>query len=424
MKKSYLASMAALFLWAGISLGQGPAAPLVPPLDRAVDYSPDGHPGSCCVGEGYATHGVVSAEAEYVLWFLANAHDSFPVAATGPLGAPGTRILGAIGDAEHEKDEPGSGGRFRIGYWQTQENPWVPGGIRDVGVEAVVFFVGQRSVDFADKSSSTIFRPFFDVNHQAPSGFVVSFPGLASGAVRAHSQADLWGAEANVWKNVGFTWPGTNGSVDMMAGFRYLDLNERIDIGSVTAFNPSLAAFPAFLPFAGNTLQVTDSFSVHNRFYGGQVGITGKWWPAGHVLVEGTFKVAVGTTSENLLVAGGQLRTLPDATSVSSPAGLLALPSNIGSHHINKFAQVPELSLKLSAPVASHVTVSAGFSAMYWSRVMRPAQQIDRDLDVRQIPNFPGAASAPPTGFGQPDVSFRQSDLWALGISVGVGINW
>jgi hypothetical protein len=367
-----------------------------------------------------------TADAEYILWFLATPHDNVPITATGSLSGSsirGEQVVSSLGDAEHGHGDPGSGARFAVGYWQVEDNPWVPGGIRDYGAEAVVFFVGQRSADFRDASSPTIIRPFFDVNNHVESGFVVAAPGVATGGVTAHAQSQLWGAEANVWKNLGFDYPGTTGSVDGMVGFRYLNLDDRLTIDSASVFNPS-PTDPAFLPLAGKTLQASDSFATHNHFYGPQVGISGKWWPAGGMQVEAAFKVAIGDNYENLQIAGGQLLTPPSGQSKPSLGGLLALPSNIGDYHINKFTQVPEIDLKFTCPVASHVTLTAGFTTLYWSHVLRPADQVERGLDIAQIPNFPGSTTAPPVAFQQPGVPFRQSDLWALGITIGVGIKW
>src|SRR5262249_29953378 len=186
----------------------------------------------------------------------------------------------------------------------------------------------------------------------------------------------------------------------------------------------NLAAFPSFLPFAGNRIDVFDSFTTHNRFYGAQVGINSKWWVESLMIVEGTFKLAVGETSEDLNVAGAQVRTFANGTTATSVGGLLALPSNIGHHPHSQFAQVPELDFSLAYPIINHVTISAGFSALYWSRILRPGQQVDRAIDITQIPNFPGAAGAVPTGLASPSVPFQQSDLWLLGIRIGLEAVW
>jgi hypothetical protein len=123
-------------------------------------------------------------------------------------------------------------------------------------------------------------------------------------------------------------------------------------------------------------------------------------------------------------IAGFQAQKMPDGTRTTTPAGLLALPSNIGIYHRNVFAQVPEVDAKVSIPVFHHLTVSTGFSAFYWSKLLRPALQIDRDLDITQIPNFPAAASVNATGLAKPGVPFKQSDLVLLGISLGFEVHW
>ena len=47
-----------------------------------------------------------------------------------------------------------------------------------------------------------------------------------------------------------------------------------------------------------------------------------------------------------------------------------------------------------------------------------------RVIDITQIPNYPPAVRATPTGLNQPNVPFRESDLWLLGGSVGFEVVW
>src|SRR5207253_1127130 len=143
----------------------------------------------------------------------------------------------------------------------------------------------------------------------------------------------MWGAEANVWKNLFYNYPGTDIIVDLMAGFRFLSLDNELEIGSISVFNPTIAATSPFASFAGNRLAVLDSFRTHNRYYGGQIGIDAKYWPMDRLCAELTFKLALGDTSQDLTIAGNQLRTFADGTSTVSNGGLLALPSNIGHFH-------------------------------------------------------------------------------------------
>lgn len=374
---------------------------------------PAAGPGSC---------GVLTAEGEYLLWFLANSRDSIGLASTDVLGA-GT-LLGTLGDAEHDHRGPTSGGRVTVGYWLIEGNPWVAEGIRDAGGEARFFLVGKRGADFHLDTPATLVIPFFDVNNRRESGLLVAAPGVATGGITARSQVEIWGGEANVWKNVYYNWPGTNFAVDLMAGFRYMSYDGDFDLNATSLYSPNIPANSSFASLAGDRLVVQDSFSVHNRFYGGQVGISAKSWVTERMRIEGDFRLAVGTTDEELSIAGAQVRTSPTGATSTAVGGLFALPSNIGDHHMNKFSQIPEADLKLAYPLGEHLIVTGGFSALYWTRLLRAAHQVSREIDITQIPNFPLAAGATPTGLGLPNVPFRQSDLWLLGISVGAEVSW
>jgi hypothetical protein len=430
MTKWYWVGLATLLVGARCAFGQAAGSAPAPALEpvqvlSVADGVADGHNTALVSETCPERHGVFALDAEYALWFVSSSRAFPAIAATGPLGQPGSLQLEGARDAEHVRSNPGSGGRFAVGYWLIEDNPWVPGGIRDLGAEARFFFVGQRSGDFQTGSEPILVRPFFDLNLGQEAGFVVAAPGLASGSIFAHAQLSLWGAEANVWKNIYYNYPGTTLSVSLLAGFRYLSLDQRLELGSLSVFNQDLSSFTDFLPFAGNTLLVQDSFVTHNRFYGGQVGLTGTCWPLDCVRLEGTVKLGLGVTREELNIVGSQVRTFPNGTTVSSVGGLFALPSNIGHHERNKFTQVPELGLRLAVPVLDHLTVSGGISALYWSRLIRPGLQIDRQIDVSQLPNLPGATSpATPTGLARPSVPFNESDLWLLGVNIGVEVSW
>jgi hypothetical protein len=429
MTKSYLASVASFLLWAGVTFGQAPDAPALPapqnlPVPPAAPVGSEGIDPACYGQPSAAGRAVFTGSLEYVLWFFANTTDALPVATNGNPALFGTSVLGAVADNEREKKEPASGARLTLGYWLLGDNFWVPNNVRDLGAEATFFFVGEQSARFVDQTSPTIFRPFFDANNHVPSGFPVAAPGFAAGGVAARVLDRLWGGEVNVWKNVYYDYPGTTCGIRVMAGARYLDLEQSLDIASISRFSEDLAAFPAFHGFEGNTLRVADSFATHNRFYGAQVGIGGQSWPMYGLVLEADLKLAIGATSEDLTIAGGQVRTLPGGVQIVSPAGLLALASNSGHFHHDKFTQVPEADVKGSIPLSSHLTLTTGFTCLYWSRLLRPAQQIDRALDITQIPNFPPGASATPTGLNQPGVPFRQSDLWVLGVTFGLEVTW
>jgi hypothetical protein len=358
-----------------------------------------------------------------MLWFSPNRRAPVTAAVPTPVGTVFT------GPGDTLQDEGISrhiipGARFALGYWWTSENPWVPGGqLATSGVETRFMFVGQRSVSFADFGSPTLVRPFFDLNNGVQSGVVVAAPGLASGAVTGTASESLWGAEVNAWHGLYHDWPGTTCSVEGMIGFRFLGMDDGIQISRASNFVASPVGFPDYAFLAGNRIREQESFTTQNRFFGGQLGIRGNMY-LDCMTVTGQFQLGVGDTNESINIQGSQLRILPNGQTMVSQGALLALPSNIGRHDRNKFTLLPELGLKLSFPVGDHWVLSAGFTTLYWNRIIRPGDQVDRVVDITQIPSFPGAAAAIPTGFARPGVPFQQSDLWLMGVMVSAEFKW
>src|SRR5262249_35285823 len=123
-----------------------------------------------------------------------------------------------------------SGGRFTLGYWLD------PCAL--CGVEGTVFFLGQRIATFNAEPGTFpgIARPFFDLNDNIQNRELTSTPGLLGppaeplkllGSIHVDLPTRLWGAEANWRSNL---WCGCLCRVDLLAGFRYLDLDEGVHI--------------------------------------------------------------------------------------------------------------------------------------------------------------------------------------------------
>jgi hypothetical protein len=400
-----------------------PAPPVVAPTDP-VDFAPSAlHRPIASIFENL--HGnetrLFSAEAEYLLWFMLGSHTNNPITSTDVLGQ---NVVAELSDNDRKRG-PTSGGRLTLGYWQYERNPWIAQGlIRTGGVELRGFFVAGTGANITVDSPPDLFRPFFDLNNRAASGFLVASPGIATGQIDARGQVSIWGLEANAWKNLCYDRPGTTWAFDCMAGLRYMNLLSSFDINSISTFNPAIDKASPFAPFAGNRLQVHDSFDTRNNFLGGQVGIGAKFWACDFLSFESTFRLALGGNQQEVTINGNQVRNFASGATTNSTGGLLALPTNIGSHSHVQFSQIPEGTFKGVWTVNQQFSISVGFTALYWNRVARAGNQIDRSIDITQIPNFPGAAGATPTGLGRPTVLFQQSDLWLLGISLGAEYRW
>jgi hypothetical protein len=394
-----------------------PAAP-APHADAPPPHADAAGPGcahslSGAFDGGPVTCDFLSVEAEYVLWLRADRKQPVTLAQTG------TGAVETLGD-EHLNRHLLSGGRLAIGYWEADANPWVPGGlIRDLGVEARAFFVGERSFRTLVAGTPTILRPFFDLNDALGSDVIVAAPGIATGSILAVAKADMWGAEANAWKNVCYDSPGTNISLDVMAGVRYLDQRGSIDIDTTSTFVANPIGFPGF---GGNRILDHESFGAHNQFFGAQAGARLRWYLE-NVIVTGQFQLALGDTRQNVTIAGSQVRIQPDGTVTVSQGGLLARPGNIGHFHRDRFTQVPELGFNIALPIREHVILSLGFTALGWDRIARAADQASTLVDITQVPNFPAAARALPTG-QTAVVSSSEANLWLVGLTFGLEVTW
>ncbi len=98
--------------------------------------------------------------------------------------------------------------------------------------------------------------------------------------------------------------------------------------------------------------------------------------------------------------------------------GLLALSTNSGHFRTDRFAVLPEFGLKVGYQFTDHLRLTLGYDVLYWSSVVRPGGQIDRNLDTTLIPNFRTADV--PTGQAHPMVLMRETDFWAQGLTVGL----
>jgi hypothetical protein len=348
---------------------------------------------------------------EYLLWFIKPSQ--FPaLVSTGPpgtsngvLGAPGTQVLfgGTV------NNELRSGARISAGGWFDAD--------KDLGLEGSLLFLAQRSVNFAARSaggpgSMLLSRPFFNV--VAGQEFVeqVAFPNLLAGGVAVNSTSRLWGAELNLrtrW------FEGACWHMDVLGGFRYLELQEHLDITeNLTVLGVPTGGSPGIV---GSGISLLDQFRTRNDFYGGQIGTEfefrrGRW---GLGLLG---KVALGDVREVIQVGGSTTFAVPGSPAVTQPGGLLALPTNSGNFSRNRFAVVPEAGVKVSYQVTPYLRLFVGYSFLAISDVARPGHQIDRFVNPTQLPSSLGPGTL--MGGARPLPMPGSADFWAQGINFGL----
>ncbi len=363
---------------------------------------------------------------------------------TPPLATSGTLAsLGAIGPGTTTlyggNQDYGTrlGGGFTMGTWLDSG--------RTKGVEGSFFFLNGSSNNFfasADGApgSNILARPFVNAINGQQDSQQISFPDISSGNVLVSSGSQLFGAQLNGIYNLCCSTPCSNCCstgccqtgcspmgygqagyfnqsgyrIDMIGGFRYLNLNENLVITENITFLPTATA-PPFDP--GATIMATDRFQTSNNFYGGQIGARGEWY-RGAWFTNVSGKVALGDTHQVVRINGSTVFTSSTGTSVTQNGGVLALPTNIGSYSRDQFSVVPEVGLNIGRQLTDNVRVYVGYTLIYWSSVVRPGDQIDPVINPTQLPTPTGPGTL--VGPARPAFAFHDTDFWAQGINFGL----
>lgn len=348
---------------------------------------------------------------EYLFSFVKPGNIPFALGSTGPAGGLGVLgTPGTVGVHGPRNLDYGTFAGLRIGGGR-----WLSSA-RTFGVEGSVFLLENRSVGDTAVGNPVLARPFFDTSTGTENVRVLTAPGAFAGGLSMSSSSRLWGADA------GGVLRLTEGkqawSLDAVGGFKFLSLEESLQItdfaqvlpgGGVTAFNGVGQAAPA-------RTDVSDFFSTQNRFYGAGLGLRVGWtserWFGGL-----TGKASLGTTRQTVNVNGSSTLSGTVIAPATVSGGLLAVNSNIGSGSRNGFSVVPEVSAKLGYRLTQNLSVVGGYQFLYWTNVVRPGDQMSRNLNPTRIPtsiNF-----GVPFGPVQPATPFATTDFWMHGATVG-----
>ncbi len=359
--------------------------------------------------------------AEYLMWWVKDAPLPVPIVTAGDpnvgfdpnavntvniagaIGQPGTTVLLGGGDISSRMF---SGLRLTLGGWADDE--------RFLGVDVSGFALERRVSSFFASSDATgtpaLYFPIFSGIAGAERAVPIADPlRQFSGSVSVESSLRLWGVESNgiltLYRAPCVEWTA-------LAGSRYADLRERLFTYNTTRD----------LLF-DNVTNLADIFDTRNQFYGSQIG-SRLFLQADHYTLDVTGKLALGVTHQIVDVMGAIAQVGPNPLVPPGlgtfPGGLYAQPSNIGRRTANQFTILPSLEIKLGYAFDQRTRAFVGYDVMYWSRVVRPGNQIDRNVNLSQNavldPNGAGVLVGP----AQPAPLFNRSDFWAQGVTFGV----
>jgi hypothetical protein len=326
---------------------------------------------------------------DFLLWW----YKAQPIPPLVTASAPGTpptldstttRVL--VGGRQLASG-PDGGGRFVYGAGP---------GEALIGYEAVYMFLGGNtgrfdSTDVANRNL-VLGRPFFNSQTNRNDAVIVRGPAVPTGYVSVATSTRVSSWEVN---GVGSLYDGPNGSLFLLAGYRYFRLKDGLHVEQ------------AVVAPGGIVLAAADQFDTQNQFHGAQLGVKADY-TAGPVFVEFSGKVALGQNNE-AITSAGQTNLYSGAAAAALPGGVLALASNSGRSSLGTFAVLPEAQVKFGFNFGDRSRFSVGYNLIYLNDAVRPGDQIDRVIDPAQLPPAVGSAD-------RPAVPFKRTDFWVQGL--------
>ncbi|MCC6491945.1 MAG: BBP7 family outer membrane beta-barrel protein [Pirellulales bacterium] len=409
-------------------------------------------------GCGFGSRPMLYARGEYLLWWF----DGMPLPRlvvrgdVNEAGTPGDptddffdNAVVAFGNQD-VLDESRSGGRVTLGYWLDDYGRWA--------IEGDYFGFGEISTTFVDGGNGTfpiVGRPFIDATSGLDAVEDVSFPGIMgtvtvdvdstfqSAGLRfrrglcctcgSPDCGDAVGCGAGVGGCAGPLCGSGMGSdapllrffnrgtrrIDMTYGVRWAQLREGLNIReNLEVIEPSDPTD------VGTTFVVNDNFSTSNEFIGGELGFLWDWqyrrWS-----IELLSRLGIGNTRQRVAINGYTINTPAGDVSVPGEGGLLTQRpevGNIGRYEHNELSVLPQLGVTLGYMLTDRLKLTGGYTFLYWSRVVRPGDQIDLEVNPGNLP-----FAVPPDADGlpaRPQVVLRDTDIWAHGLNVGLEYQW
>lgn len=378
---------------------------------------------------------------DYLLWRLQGAPLSVPLISTGPISSThhgfltssdttilyGAPFSPARGGNDTQNFAPFSGSRVTIGGWLDAAHSFA--------LEGSGFLLQQRSAGYAIHSNQDgvpiIDIPVYNTIPYTPGGgrpgglppnedgLPASLPsdpdrfdgnaGVFAGGVTVVNSLQLWG---NGLTGVAVLYRTPRFELSGLAGLQYLNLSEAFGL---MYHSNGVSGF-----YAGMSGIAFDSFKTTNHFFGGTVGARGTYsygpWSA-----ELTGRIGIGASREILSVDGGFASyNFQSIGYKAGSEGVFAQPANEGHFASTRLAFVPEAQFKLGYNVTPSIRLTVGYDVLYDSNVIRPGDQINRNIPKGQT--FDQGVAPPSTT--SPVPLFRSTGFLAQGLNIGVSFRF
>ena len=308
------------------------------------------------------------------------------------LNLPTTTVL--LGQ-EDVNDSPRSGARFTLGGWIDQCDM--------LGVELSFLVLGNDETHFrAGDQLDILGRPFFHVLNDEQDAQLLSFPGISDGSIALEIKSEFYTGQALARKRLAST---RNSYIDGLVGYRIAGLSDEIFIDESSTI---LAG-----PVAGTLLELSDQFRTRNTFHGVDLALRYGMVANPGLEFQLAGNVALGTSRAQTELMGSSTTT-SGGVSTSSNTGFLVQPTNAGSYTDDAFSTVSEFGVSARHMFRPGLSLTVGYTALFWHDVIRAGDQIDTSINTSQFP--PGVL----VGEARPFIQNTKTTFWAHGIRVGL----
>ena len=352
------------------------------------------------------------------------------IATTSPLSTPGLQAgvlgqstTGVVFGGDDLYDFAQGGFRVRGGHWFDRND--------GSGWHAEFFMLGSRGHDFIANSNGdpVIARPFTNALTGAQDAQLLAFPGVSRGAFSFNSETRLYSFGFSYWAelvedngecNCNSCGERSQGACYQRNGDQPCDTLLGLKLGPrFYHLDDTLLADESLTGTAsGNQFRILDSFKTENSFLGGEIGLHTRKQRQSLSLDLG-LNLAIGTARQELDVRGQTGVTSGGANTVTD-GGFYAQSTNSGSWHRNRLSVVPSMECALGFEARDGWRFSVAYNLMYWTNVLRAAEQIDSTINPNLFP--PSVASV--TEPARPAAQFNESDYLAHGISIAIEKRW
>lgn len=196
-------------------------------------------------------------------------------------------------------------------------------------------------------------------------------------------------------------------TIDLIGGYSHFNVDD-----STEMYSERRNVTDPATPETGRTDSFYDRFQTKNRFDGGQFGFEtvlyhGRW------MARTLTKLHLGNNQQRSEILGQTTTTPAGGAMETYDHGLFAGEQSVIEK--NRFTLAPELNFKLAYRFRPNVSLSAGYSILYWDHLALSGAQIDRNVNFDNI--FSNVNAAAPT-------SIVDSSLFIHGVDVGVVLDF